>query len=95
MSQQWPFSDGENSLHPIDVVSDFLREVGSLSRLMQVYYLVREPGLLDIMFGFGALSDDGRAKLEAFMAKGQRAALNVREDPAGALILEWQEEFVG
>jgi hypothetical protein len=91
MSQPWldPL-EGDDSPHPVDVVSEVLRDVGSLSRLMQVCYLVREPGLLDIMFGLGALSDDARAKFQVFMAKGQSAKLNVHEDAAGALVLEWQ-----
>jgi hypothetical protein len=88
MSQQWLNPpEGEDSPDPIDVVSEILREVGSMSRLMQLCYLAQEQGLLDIMFSLGTLSDSGRAKLEAFMAKGQQAALNVREDSAGALVL--------
>lgn len=84
-------SEDEASLHPIDVVREILDEVGSLSRLMEVYYLVREPGLLDIMRGLAALPDEDRAKLEAFLARYRRAALNIREESAGALILERQE----
>ncbi|HEX2653233.1 MAG TPA: hypothetical protein VHN11_06240 [Xanthobacteraceae bacterium] len=83
--------ESEDSLHSTDVVREILQEVGSLSRLMQLHYLAQEPGLLEIMYRLAALSDDGRAKLEAFLAKAQGDALNVREDSAGSLILEWQE----
>lgn len=93
MFQQWPNPpQGEDPPHPVDVVREILREVGSLSRLMEVYYLLQEPGLLDILCGLGTLSDSERSKLMGFMRRGQQSLLRVREGPAGAITLEWQNE---
>jgi hypothetical protein len=74
--------------HAIDVVRDILREVESLPRLMEVHYLMQEPGLLDILRGLGALSDEDRNQLQEYLARRRQGRLRVRELPTGALILE-------
>ena len=92
MSPQWhdPLS-GEEPPHPLDVICEILRDVGSLSRLIEMYYLVQEPGLLDIVSGLSALSDDERAKLQTFLERREQLLLRLREDRKGALVLEWRE----
>lgn len=50
MSQQAPnILLDEESPRPVDIVREILRGTGTLSRLMEIYYLVQEPSLLDIM----------------------------------------------
>jgi hypothetical protein len=79
--------------HPVDIVCDILREVETLPRLMEIHYLVQEPGMLDIMRGVGALSDDDRNRLRDYLARHSKARLHVREMPrSGALILELVDE---
>jgi hypothetical protein len=81
-------SDDEEGPHPIDIVRDILRGVESLAALMEIYYLVNEPGLLQIMRGLGALSDDDRSRLQAYLSRHSNAPLRVRELPGGALSME-------
>jgi hypothetical protein len=78
--------------HAIDVVCDILREVESLPRLMEVHYLMQEPGLLDILRGLGALPEDDRNRLQEYLVHYRQARLRVRELPTGALILESADE---
>jgi len=85
-------SPGEELPHPFDVICEILRDVGSLTRLIEIYYMVQEPGLLDILSGLSALSDDERTKLKAFLERREQLLLRLREDRRGALILEWREE---
>jgi hypothetical protein len=89
MSQLSPDpSDDEERPHPIDIVRDILRDVESLPVLMEVYYLVSEPGLLEIMRGLGALPDEDRSRLRAYLSRHSNVPLRARELPAGALLLE-------
>jgi hypothetical protein len=81
-------SDDEERPHPIDIVRDILRGVESLPALMEIYYLVNEPGLLEIMRGLGALSDDDRSRLQAYLSRHSNSPLRVRELSGGALSLE-------
>jgi hypothetical protein len=60
---------------------------------MEFSYLVREPGLLDLMRAFGSLPDEDRAKLQAFMTYHGQATLRVRDGPSGRLILESGQEW--
>jgi hypothetical protein len=78
----------EPLLHPIDIVCDLLREVGSVAQLMEIHYLMREPGMLEIMRDLGALSNDDRNRLHEYLACHRRGRLRVRELPPSALILE-------
>jgi hypothetical protein len=55
--------------HPVDVVRDILQDVGSLSLLMEVHYLAKEPGLLEIMRGLVALSEEDRQLLQTFLVR--------------------------
>lgn len=85
------FAD-EQPPHPIDIVRDILREADSLSRLIEVHYLAQEPGLLEIMRGLIALSDDERCRLQQYLARRRERYLYVRELPSGALILDTADE---
>ena len=78
----------ELPLDPIDIVRDILREVESLPRLMEVHYLMQEPGLPDPMRGLGALEEGDRKRLNAYLARHRLSRLRVRDLSAGALILE-------
>ncbi len=81
----------EAPLDPLDIVRDILREVQSLPRLMELHYLMQEPGLIELMRGLGALADDDRRLLNAYLAR-HRDRLRLRKLPPGALILEVVDE---
>jgi hypothetical protein len=78
----------EAPLEPIDIVCDILRDIESLPRLMELHYMMQEPGLVELMRSLGALPDADRARLRAYLARHCRGQLRVRQLPSGALILE-------
>lgn len=79
-------------LHPIDIVREILEEVGSLSRLMEVHYLVQEPGLLDIMRVLGGLSEGDRVRLREYLVGRRQSRLRVRQLAVGRLSVEWLDD---
>jgi hypothetical protein len=79
----------EAPLHPIDIVRDILAQVESLPRLMEIHYLLREPGLLEIMRGLGSLPEDERQRLLGYLAGHDQKRLQVRQSPTGTLVLEF------
>lgn len=80
------------ALHPIDVVREILEQAGSLARLMEIHYLVQEPGLLDIMRALGALSNGERVRLNEFLIARKGYRLELRQTMANTLALEWTAE---
>lgn len=78
--------------HTIDIIRDILHDAGNLPKLMEVYYLAQEAGLLEIMRGLSTLSDDDRKRLQEYMIRRRHRALRVRELPTGAMMMELQEE---
>ncbi len=94
MSQPLLSLADEAPLDPVDVVCDILRDVESLPRLMEVHYLMQEPGLIELIRGLGALPDCDRFRLSAYLARHRHrhGRLRVRQLPAGALILEAADE---
>jgi hypothetical protein len=94
MSQTSPSLDeivDEAPPHPIDIVRDILGEVGSLPRLMEIDYLAREPGLLDIMRGLAALPDGDRQVLRDYLARHSHKRLGLRQLPTGAVVLAFTD----
>jgi hypothetical protein len=83
----------EAPLHPIDIVRDILAQVESLPRLMEIHYLLREPGLLEIMRGLGSLPEDERQRLLEYLSRHDQKRLRVRQSPTGTLILEFVDEI--
>jgi len=78
----------EASIHPIDVVREILSRVGGLPRLMELSYLVQEPGVLDIVRALASLCDEDRDKLHAFLTANSDCALRLRETARGSIVLE-------
>jgi hypothetical protein len=70
-----------------DMIRDILRDLGSLSRLMELYYLACEPGMIDILRGLATLSDDDRCRLRDYLNYPRARPLRVHER-AGILSLE-------
>lgn len=91
MSQPSPDAD-DAPLHPLDIVCDILREAESLPRLMEILYLVQEPGLLEIMRGLVALPEEQRFRLLQYLARHREQHMFVSELPSGALIIETVEQ---
>jgi hypothetical protein len=88
MSRPSPEPSDDEGPHPIDIVRGILRDVESLPVLMEIHYLVNEPGLLEIMRGLGALPDEDRNRLRSYLNRHSNDPLHVRELSAGALLLE-------
>jgi len=82
----------EMPLDAVDIVRDILRDVESLPRLMELHYLMQEPGLVELMRGLGALPEGDRRRLSAYLARNCPGQLRVRQLPSGALILEAIDE---
>jgi hypothetical protein len=78
----------EEAIDPIDIVRAILEEAGTLSQLMEMYYLFLEPGLLDIMRGIAAFPDEDRERLLRYLIRHSRQGLGIRELPDGALVFE-------
>ena len=82
----------EAPLDAVDIVRDILRDIESLPRLMELHYLMQEPGLVELMRGLGALPEGDRRRLSAYLARHCAGGLRVRQLPTGALILEAVDE---
>ena len=82
----------EAPLHPIDIVRDILAQVESLPRLLEIHYLLREPGLLEIMRVLGSLPEDERQRLLGYLAGQDQRRLQVRQSSTGTLVLEFVDE---
>lgn len=94
MSQQL-LSENEVEIHPIDILRDILAEAGTLSRLMEIHYVVQEPGMLDIMRYLTGLSDADRERLLTFLeAQASPSRLRVQEEGLGVLRLQYDSAFV-
>lgn len=88
MSQQL-LDEPKLELDPIDIVRDILAQAETLPRLMEIHYLVQEPGMLDVVRCMAALPDDDRARLQSFLkAQGTPSLLRVREAGPGVLRIE-------
>jgi len=96
MSQPSPdhrhFAAEDAPLDALDIVCDILREAESLPRLMEILYLVQEPGLLEIMRGLVALPDEERFRLLQYLAHHREHHMFVSELPGGALVIETVEQ---
>jgi len=82
----------EMPLDAVDIVRDILRDIESLPRLMELHYLMQEPGLVELMRGLGALPEGDRTRLRTYLARHCPGQLRVRQLPSGALILEAVDE---
>lgn len=93
MSQQSPDGILEPELDTIDIVRAILAQTGTLSRLMEIHYLVQEPGVLDAVRYVAGLPDGDRARLLGFLtAQGSPSQLHVREVEPGVLHLEYEKK---
>ena len=92
MSQPLLSLADEVPLDPVDIVRDILRDAESLPRLMEIHYLMQEPGLVELMRGLGALPEGDRRRLAAYLARHCPGPLRVRQLPTGVLILEAADE---
>lgn len=74
---------------PIDIVRDILARTGTIARLMEIYCLVEEPGVLGIVRELAALSDEKRGMLGDFLLRmGSAAALHLRRFRIGTIEIE-------
>ncbi len=92
MSQPLLSLADEAPLDVVNIVCDILRDAESLSRLMEIHYLMQEPGLVELMRRLGALAEGDRRRLTAYLARNCPGRLRVRQSPTGALILEAADE---
>ena len=74
-----------------DIIRDILLDSDGLSRLLEIYYLAQEPGLLDIMRGLSTLDDEDRKRLQEYVLCRRDRLLHVREFPTGAMTLELRD----
>ena len=93
MSQPLLSLADEAPLDPVDIVHDILRDIGSLPRLMEIHYLMQEPGLVDLMRVLGTLPDSDRHRLSAYLDRHRPARLRLRELPTGGMLLEVTDEI--
>jgi cell division inhibitor SulA len=54
-----------------EIVVSILDEVGDLANLMEMFYLSREPGLLEILRWLATLSEEARQQLVEFASAGR------------------------
>jgi hypothetical protein len=54
-----------------EIVVSILDEVGDLAKLMEVFYLSREPDLLEILRWLATLSAESRQQLAEFASAGR------------------------
>jgi hypothetical protein len=64
-----------------EIIISILDEVGDLAKLMELFYLSREPGLLDILRWLASLPNDVRQQIAEFALAG-RVNYTLRVDRA-------------
>lgn len=73
-----------------EILTSMLQEVGDLSGLLELFYLSREPGVLELLRWVAALPQPERGELTQFIAdagkRNQSIRLNLTAE--GALVLE-------
>lgn len=70
------------------ILETILADCTDSSRLLELFYWTREPGMLDLIRGIAALPEEARSALEAFFAMShESAAVAAKWDAAGRLTL--------
>src|SRR5262249_42009376 len=84
-------SDEQNPVRKLQaakVIQSVLAECEDSSRLLELFYLSREPGLLEILRAVAALPEETRASLEAFFTMSHEpASIKAGWDRSGRLTL--------
>lgn len=76
-----------------EIVSAVLSEIGDVSRLMELVYLTRQPGLLETLRWFTSLREDYRRELQEFaISSGPDTILVERSDPSTLVIRRRRSE---
>jgi hypothetical protein len=79
----------DRTRHPQSAVAHcILSECKDSTRLLELFYWSREPGLLEIMRAIATMSEDARTALEVFVAMSHEAsAIVAKWDASGRLTL--------
>jgi hypothetical protein len=71
-----------------EIVISILDEVGDLAKLMELFYLSREPGLLEILRWLASLPNDVRQQIAEFALVGRaNYTLHVERAQPSMLVL--------
>jgi len=75
-------------LQATKIIQSVLAECEDSSRLLELFYLSREPGLLEILRAVAAMPEEARASLEAFFTMSHEpASIRAGWDRSGRLTL--------
>jgi hypothetical protein len=72
-----------------EILASILEEVGDLSNLIELFYLSREPGALDVLRWVASLPEKPRRELIEFIraAAKRKKAIRLKRTGEGALVL--------
>ena len=72
-----------------EIVASILEEVGDLGNLIELFYLSREPGALDVLRWVAALPEKPRGELMEFIktAAKRNKAIRLKRTGEGGLVL--------
>jgi hypothetical protein len=75
-----------------EILASILEEVGDVSSLLELFYLSREPGVLEVLHWVASLPEKPRGELMEFVqAAGKRKkAIRLKRTGDGALVLTAQ-----
>jgi len=88
MSRQLPDDPSDdNAPSAREIVSSIL-ESGDLSQLVEVFYLSREPGLLETVRWLASLSEDARQQLGEFVEAAGGQTIHIERPDATTLVMK-------
>jgi hypothetical protein len=72
-----------------EILASILEEVGDFSNLIELFYLSRDPGTLDVLRWFASLPDKPRGELMEFIAAAgkRKKAISLKRTRDRALVL--------
>jgi hypothetical protein len=71
-----------------EIIVSILDEVGDLAKLMEMFYLSRENGLLDIMRWLAALPEEARREVYEFAKAGRpQSSIKIERTHDGTLVI--------
>ncbi|MCW5694481.1 MAG: hypothetical protein KIT48_19145 [Pseudolabrys sp.] len=79
--------EGERNTEVRDVIKTILNDGADTSRLLELYYWTREPGIIELIRAYLDLPERTQRSLSTFLLNGRPKAVGGAFDPQGRLIL--------
>jgi hypothetical protein len=78
---------GEAAGHAGDVIKTLVSTEGDASRLLEMYYWTREPGIVALIHGYLDMPERAQRQLSGFLRKSRPQSIAASTDEQGRLVL--------